>query len=290
MLGFRSEKAPQEDAEEEAQEAPQEDALGASAQEVALRYRLCTFLSDYGTSDEFVGVCHAVFARIAPEVRIIDVAHGVRGLRACAAVLEQALPYAPEAVHLAVCDPGVGTERRGLVLETALGPLVGPDNGLLLPAAARLGGVVRAFELRAPEYRLDDVSATFHGRDVFAPAAAHLALGVAPSAFGPPATGLVELAPARVESGEGWLEADVLRAEGFGNVQLAARAEHLSGLGSRVRVGDLEASVVRTFADIAPGELAVLVDSAGQLSVAVNQGSAWERLNRPSVVRLTRVE
>ena len=151
--------------------------------------RFVTFLSDFGLQDEFVGTCHGVIKRIAPDVQIIDLTHGIppRNVLHGALVLAKALEYVPLGVHLAVVDPGVGTSRRPLALEDGEGRLyVGPDNGLLIPAAEAGGGIAAAHELANPRYALDRVSRTFHGRDLFAPAAAHLALGVPPAELGPP--------------------------------------------------------------------------------------------------------
>ena len=143
--------------------------------------RPITFLSDYGLRDEFVGVVHAVIATIAPEARVIDLSHGVprQDVAAGARMLARSLPFAPAGVHLAVVDPEVGARRRAVALLTAEDErmLVGPDNGLLLPAADRFGGVAEAVEISASPWRLEPVSATFHGRDVFAPVAARLAAG-----------------------------------------------------------------------------------------------------------------
>jgi S-adenosylmethionine hydrolase len=221
---------------------------------------------------------------------VIDLSHGGRGVRAVAATLAQSVGFAPSgAVHLAVADPGVGTSRTGVVLVTASGALlVGPDNGVLVPAADALGGISDAFELTEPRFRLESVSATFHGRDIFAPAAAHLALGVDPSEFGPRVTALVRPAPPRLLVSDGVVEADVLRTDWYGNVQLAATAAHISSLGTRVRVNDRPAAVVRTFGDLSAGGLGVLVDASGHLSVVVNGGSAYEELDEPAHVRIVR--
>src|SRR5262249_39533656 len=148
-----------------------------------------TFLSDFGLQDDFVGTCHGVIATIAPDARVIDVTHGVRPGHVLqgALVLANTVPYMPSGVHLAVVDPGVGSSRRPLALRDREGRLyVGPDNGLLLPAAERFGGVTEAHELASAEYSVQPVSRTFHGRDLFAPAAAHLAAGVALEELGPP--------------------------------------------------------------------------------------------------------
>ena len=141
-----------------------------------------TFLTDFGLQDDFVGTCHGVIKRIAPEAEILDITHGVRpgAVLQGALVLANALPYMPSGVHLAVVDPGVGGTRRPLALQDGEGRLhVGPDNGLLLPAAEQFGGVAAVHELANPDYSLQPVSRTFHGRDLFAPAAAHLAQVVA---------------------------------------------------------------------------------------------------------------
>ena len=146
------------------------------------------FLTDFGLQDDFVGTCHGVIARIAPDARVIDVTHGIPPTQVLqgALVLSSTLPYMPVGIHLAVVDPGVGGARRPLVIADRDGRMfVGPDNGLLLPAAER-GGIVEVRELANPDYALETISRTFHGRDLFAPAAAHLANGVPLTELGPP--------------------------------------------------------------------------------------------------------
>src|SRR3954466_12066109 len=148
-----------------------------------------TFLTDFGLEDDFVGTCHGVIARIAPDVRVLDITHGIRPGRILqgALMLANTLAYMPVGVHLAVVEPGAGGIRRPLARRDGEGRLyVGPDNGLLLPAADRFGGVAEAHELANPAYALEHVSRTFHGRDLFSPAAAHLASGVALAELGPP--------------------------------------------------------------------------------------------------------
>ncbi|MGH3823781.1 MAG: SAM hydrolase/SAM-dependent halogenase family protein [Pseudonocardiaceae bacterium] len=242
--------------------------------------------TDYGYSDGFVAACHGVIARLAPHARVLDVTHAVPpgDVRRGSVVLADTLPWLPPAVHVAVVDPGVGTARRAIALISGEAVLVGPDNGLLLPAAAALGGVGAAYELADPAYRLPAVSATFHGRDVFAPAAAHLACGVRPDALGPavdPAT-LVAL-PAPICQVDGHqIRAEVLSVDHFGNVALAAGSSELDAIGLRVGSSAMlrrpdEAQQVRigtTFADVVPGELVLLVDSAGHLALACRDGSA----------------
>jgi S-adenosyl-L-methionine hydrolase (adenosine-forming) len=243
-----------------------------------MTYRWVSFTTDYGTLDGFVAVVKGVIAGIAPDVTVIDVTHQVpaQDVRQGAAVLAQTVPWLPPAVHLAVVDPGVGTQRRGIAVVAERGVLVGPDNGLLLPATDALGGLTAAYELADPAYRLAAVSATFHGRDVFAPAAAHLCLGLDPARLGPPVADPVRLPAPTVHIGPTGLRSEVLSVDGFGNVQLAATG--LGGLSGTVRVQGWLASVGRTFADVPGGELVVLADSAGHVAIAVNRGNAAARL------------
>ncbi|MEV4200382.1 SAM hydrolase/SAM-dependent halogenase family protein [Micromonospora globbae] len=196
--------------------------------------------TDYGLTDGFVAACHGVIARIAPAARVIDVTHLVppADVRRGAAVLAQTVPYLPVGVHVAVVDPGVGTARRGVALATPGGLLVGPDNGLLPEAADALGGVMGAVELTNPAWLAPRVSRTFHGRDVFAPVAARLALGAPLEEAGPavdPAE-LVRLPAPRVTVDAGGVTAEVLTVDHFGNVQLAAGAEVLERLPATVRL------------------------------------------------------
>jgi S-adenosylmethionine hydrolase len=241
-----------------------------------------TFLSDYGLTDDFVGVCHGVIARICPEARVIDLTHGVpRGdvLRG-ALILRGALGYLPIGVHLAVVDPGVGGERRAVALGLGDGRvLVGPDNGLLSLA----GAVAEAVDIGSSRFRLQPVSATFHGRDIFAPVAASLAAGAGLSEVGEaidPA-GLVALTLPVARDEDGVLVAHALYVDAFGNVQLDAEQLALpSGARVTVSVGGVSwpGTYGRTFADVPPGELVVYEDAYRWLSVAVNRGSAAERL------------
>jgi S-adenosylmethionine hydrolase len=248
--------------------------------------RPITFLSDYGLDDEFVGVVHAVIAHEAPTARVIDLSHGVprQSVLAGALMLARALPYAPPGVHLAVVDPDVGARRRAVALRTALDDrlLVGPDNGLLLPAADRFGWVIEAVEISTSTWRLEPVSATFHGRDLFAPVAARLAMGEAladaGTPFDPEELVRLELPTPRKGRKKGELIAHVMVIDGFGNVQLDAGPSDLetARLGHPVAVGrnDATARYLRTFADAEPGELLLYEDAAGMLALAVNGGEA----------------
>ncbi|MBU2662285.1 SAM-dependent chlorinase/fluorinase [Actinoplanes bogorensis] len=236
-------------------------------------YSWISFTTDYGTFDGFVAACHGSIARIAPQVRVIDVTHHVppADVARGAAVLAQTAPHLPPSVHVAVVDPGVGTSRRGVVLTTPGGLLVGPDNGLLIWAAEALGGIQAAHEIRTD----GTVSSTFHGRDVFAPAAARLALG--DKIEGPEINpdSLVRLPDPVVTLGDGWIEAEVLTVDRFGNVQLAAGGDMLSGLGTELMINaSVSARRGSTFADVGKGDLLVFEDSAGHVAIAVNNGRA----------------
>ena len=250
-----------------------------------------TFLTDFGLEDDFVGTCHGVIKRIAPDVQIIDITHGIYPGRILqgALALANALAYMPPGVHLAVVDPGVGTARRPLALRDREGRLyVGPDNGLLLPAVDRHGGVDAAHELANPEYALETVSRTFHGRDLFSPAAAHLAAGVSLAELGPPIApdALVRLEIPEPEIGQARMRATVLGVDRFGNVALNLTREHLERVavvpGMRVELaarGERYFAVAaRTFGDARPGDLILYEDSYRNVAVAVARGSAAELL------------
>ena len=242
-------------------------------------YGWISLTTDYGTFDGFVAACHGSIARIAPDVRVIDVTHHVppADVARGAAVLAQTAPHLPPSVHCAVVDPGVGTARRGIAVGTPNGVLVGPDNGLLVPAAEALGGLTTVVELTNKDWFLGDVSRTFHGRDVFAPAAARIAAG-APLTDGGPAIepdAVVRLPAPVITIGDGWIESEVLTVDRFGNVQLAATGGALSGLADELVVnGNVRARRGTTFVDVEQGDLLIYEDSAGQVAIAVNNGRA----------------
>ncbi len=247
-----------------------------------------TFLSDYGLEDDFVGVCHAVIAGICPDARVIDLTHGIprHDVRSGALVLRGALPYAPVGVHLAIVDPDVGGHRRAVAVTLADGrALVGPDNGLLALAAASGGGVIEAVDIAFSPFRLEPISATFHGRDIFAPVAAHLAAGAEVSDAGDPLDpdALVPLALPAARREHGALVAHAIYIDRFGNVQLNVGHDDLADsgfrLGQRVELshstgGRRQAQYVLTFADVPPGELLVYEDAYRMLAIAVSRGSA----------------
>jgi S-adenosylmethionine hydrolase len=243
-----------------------------------------SLLTDYGLADEFVGVCHGVIARICPPARIIDVTHGVapQDVLGGALRLRAALPYLPGGVHVAVVDPGVGSERRAVAIRCADGQvLVGPDNGLLWPACEHSGGIVEAVEISASPFRLEPVSATFHGRDIFAPVAAHLAAGRPLLEAGQPLDPdrLIRLELPRAQLVDGVLRARVLLVDRFGNLQLNCRQRDLPwSPGVQVDVASAPALYGTKFTDAGFGELILYPDAAGMLALAVNQGSAADRL------------
>jgi S-adenosylmethionine hydrolase len=248
-----------------------------------------TFLSDYGRGDDFVGVCHGVIARIAPEVRVIDLTHDVarHDVRSAAVILRRALPFCPAGVHLVVVDPGVGGTRRAVAIRVAEEDriLVGPDNGVLWPAAERFGGIVEAVDVAHSPHRLEPVSATFHGRDLFAPVAAQLAAGAPLGAAGEPVDpdDLVKLRLPMPHVEAEHVYAHVVSTDTFGNVALDV--EHDQGmavglrLGARVRVNGTPATYARTFEDVGPGELMLYEDAYRTLALAINRGSAQEFLD-----------
>ena len=222
---------------------PRSRPLSTTRRRADMQAPIITFLSDYGLRDEFVGVCHGVIVSICPQARVIDLTHGVRryDVRQGALILAQALFYLPVGVHLAVVDPGVGGDRRAVAVGLADGRLlVGPDNGLLSLAAARGEGIVEAVDIAASPFCLQPISATFHGRDIFAPVAAALAAGEPLSATGEPidATRLVTLELGEPRTQAGTLVAHVRDIDRFGNVQLDGLSEHLADLG--IEPGGLE--------------------------------------------------
>jgi S-adenosylmethionine hydrolase len=264
--------------------------------------RPVTFLSDYGTDDEFAGVCRAVIARIAPDARVIDLTHGIRrhDVRDGAIALVNALPFAPAGVHLAVVDPGVGTARRPVAVRVAEEDriLVGPDNGLLSLAWERFGGPVEAVDVATSEFRLEPASSTFHGRDLFAPVAASLAVGADLTEAGEPIA-VESLNALEIPAPRIWpdrIVAHVVRIDRFGNVALNVRHEDLAEgplrLGQSLAIESagerVGARFARTFEDVNPGELMLYEDSTSTLALAVNRGSAADllRLRRDDEVVL----
>lgn len=259
-----------------------------------------SFLSDFGLADEFVGVVHGVLAKLAPDSRVIDVGHGLaRGdVRAAALALTRAIQYLPEGVALVVVDPGVGSGRKALAVETGWGYFVGPDNGVLSPAVAMMGGATVMVSIDNPEARIPSPGETFHGRDVFAPAAALLASGEAAIRELGPELGPGEVQPLLLPLPE--TEGDMVVGEAwwvdrFGNVQTNIGPDDLGAIGLSpgsvltVRLGASLHSIpwVGAYADVEPGQPLIHVDSAGLIALAVRDGSAADRLNLAGGVSVT---
>lgn len=255
---------------------------------MALRYDTVSFLSDYGRADEFVGVVHSVIRALCPEVHVIDVTHDVPpfDVRAGGLTLARSAQYLCPGVVVAVVDPGVGSTRRAVAVEVGDGAsvLVGPDNGLLAPAVAMVGGATRAVWLNNPDYQLEAHGPLFDGRDVFAPAAAYLCQGVPLDELGE------EIEPAGLMPGtlpltreeDGGLVAEVLWVDRYGNAQLNVDPEELDALGSRFELrlssGTRSAARAHHFADIGTGAIGLITDSYGLVALAADRSSAAEEL------------
>ncbi len=251
-----------------------------------------SLLSDFGSRDPSAGIMRAVVAGICPEANVVDLTHDVDkfAIRDGALLLWSAAPYLPIGAHVAVVDPGVGTAREGVALLTARGDyLVGPDNGLLMPAAARLGGITAAHLLEEGRYALPDVSSSFHGRDLFAPAGAHLAAGVAIDKLGRSVDprGLIDLEWPRAQVRAGALQTQAIYLDTFGNVKLSALSDDLAAALPGLRFGERlllrfegsEAREValtwaRTFGEVPQGAPLLTADSYGRVALSIHQGSA----------------
>ncbi|MEE8484989.1 MAG: SAM-dependent chlorinase/fluorinase [Acidimicrobiia bacterium] len=249
-----------------------------------------SFLSDFGNADEFVGVVHGVIARIAPSTRILDITHGIGqgDIHGGAMALTRAVQYMPDGVFLAVVDPGVGTDRRAIAARTPVGYFVGPDNGLLAPAVAIVGGADLIVSLEEPQFQLPAKGGTFAGRDIFGPAAAVLASDQAEiEDLGPaldPGSIKPLLIPLAEPAGNGAVRGSVLWVDTFGNIQFNVSPEDLGALG--IKEGDdvlvsfnmEEFRVVwgLTYGDVEEGEAIIHIDSHGQIAIAVRGGRADE--------------
>jgi S-adenosylmethionine hydrolase len=262
-----------------------------------LRYDTISFLSDYGLVDEFVGVVHSVIRSIAPDVAVVDLTHGITpyDVRGGGLALARSTEYLCPGVVLAVVDPAVGTSRRPIAVEVGDGAsvLVGPDNGVLAPAVALCGGATRAVEITNPAYLLPTDAATFDGRDVFAPAAAHLCLGVDLSELGPPIDP-VSLFPAMVpltREEEGRLHAEVLWVDRYGNAQLNVDPDELEGYDDHVLLvmegSSRSARRVTTFAELDPNQIGLVVDSYGLVAIVLDRRSAAAELGLETASSVT---
>jgi hypothetical protein len=240
-----------------------------------------TLTTDFGTRDTYVAEMKGVILSLIRDVHVVDITHEVapHDILEGALALEAAAPRFPAGtIHVAVVDPGVGTARRGLTVAARDQLFVGPDNGLFTPFLA--DSRWRAFELGAAEFRRTAVSHTFHGRDIFAPASAHLARGVAPERLGPPVTDPVRLAWPDVRVSEGRIGGAVVHVDRFGNLVTSIHADAIAALGTGVaiRVAGKSLPLVRTYGDLGRGNPGALVGSTNRLEIAVNAGSAARAL------------
>jgi S-adenosylmethionine hydrolase len=242
---------------------------------------IVTLTTDFGEVDGTVGIMKGVILSIARDVRLVDLSHDIppQDVREAAYLLGSAAPYFPEgAIHLAVVDPGVGTERRPLIVSTPRACYVGPDNGLFTRPLAEPGA--QAWELDRPEFWLPEPSRTFHGRDIFAPVAAHLANGISPDAMGRPIADPVRLVltgPSR--RADGAIRGQVVHVDRFGNLITDVPAAWIAGEGWRCRIAEETIAGIRgAYASVEPGALLMLVSSGGTLEIAERNGNAARRL------------
>ena len=247
--------------------------------------RIITLTTDFGLKDPYVAEMKAVILSICPEANIIDVSHDIEkfNIRMASYFLSAAAAYFPkETIHIAVVDPSVGTERRALFIQTEQGFFVGPDNGVLVLAAQKQGiKIVR--EITNPTLMLPAVSNTFHGRDVFAPAAAHLANGVPPTSFGPETIEMIKPDFAKVTFDKGVLTGEILHVDGFGNIVTNIDQKSLTSINARgwveVALGrqKIKVKLGQTYAQAKGNKPLVLLGSQGYVEIAVNQGNAAEK-------------
>ncbi|HEU4344364.1 MAG TPA: SAM-dependent chlorinase/fluorinase [Candidatus Binatia bacterium] len=243
---------------------------------------LITLTTDFASKDPFVGVMKGVIFGIHPAARVVDLSHGLppQDVMAAALVLKHAAPYFPAGtIHVAVVDPGVGSARRPILIESGGSYFVGPDNGVL-SLAVESDKSARVFHLSNPAYHLRPTSATFHGRDIFAPAAAHLALRVSPEALGESLDGFAKIPWPRVAASELGIEGEILYIDGFGNLFTNIRESELVALPNKnliVRVGALVIDgIARNYSERKPGDYLALINSWGLLEIAINQGNAQQ--------------
>jgi S-adenosyl-L-methionine hydrolase (adenosine-forming) len=243
---------------------------------------MITLTSDFGLKDPYVAEMKGAILTINPDAKQVDITHDVEkfNIRMGAFMLASAAPYFPNGtVHLAIVDPGVGTKRRAIVVQTKAGFFVGPDNGILM-IAAQNQGVKHIYQLVNPKYMLPKVSSTFHGRDVFAPAAAYLDKGVAPHEFGPEVTDPVTPQYASVKKKGNVLIGEVLHVDGFGNVITNVSQKMLESPKTvKVKLRDVPITLAfaQTYAEAKPNEAIALFGSHGFLEFALNQGNAAEK-------------
>jgi S-adenosylmethionine hydrolase len=245
---------------------------------------MITLTSDFGLKDPYLAQMKGVILTINPNANIIDITHGVEkfNVRMGAFMLASVAPYFPlGTVHLAVVDPGVGTERRAILVQTKQGFFVGPDNGILI-LAAQHNGILHIYQITNPKFMLSQVSSTFHGRDIFAPFAAHVDMGVEPSEFGPEITDAVKPEYATVKQRNGSFFGEVLFVDSFGNVITNLYQRELSEtktVNVKMQNFTLNLPFCKTYAQAKPQQLIALIGSHGFLEIALNQASAAEKFH-----------
>ncbi len=253
------------------------------------RKPLITLLSDFGLRDPYVAEMKAVVLSVCPDALIVDISHEVDkyDVRTGAYTLARAAPFFPEGtIHVAVVDPSVGTERRPIIIESKRGFYVGPDNGLLM-LSARKEGVVHVYEIMNRKYMLKTVSKTFHGRDVFCPAAAHLAKGVKPSEFGPEISNPLVPTFAQSSVRDREIKCEVIHVDGFGNIVTNVNEEHLKAISAKegvrlsvvLKESDILVRMCSAYDDVPAGNPLTVMGSGGFLEVAVNRGNAAKNYN-----------
>lgn len=252
-----------------------------------MQSRLITLLTDFGLADGYVGIVKGVIYGIAPAARIVDLTHeiGPQDIRAGALVLRSAVSFFPrQSIHVAVVDPGVGSARAAIVVESAGGAFfVGPDNGILAPAVAAHGGVAGVWRIENSAYLRSTVSRTFHGRDIFAPAAAHLAAEVAAEKLGSPLSSMAPLTLPEPERAPACVRGEVIYVDHFGNLVTNISESDLEAVatpGLSVTVRNVpDVPLVSAYAHGAPGGLLAVINSWGLLEIAVRDGHAARQLN-----------
>ena len=247
--------------------------------------KIISLTTDFGNADPWVGIMKGVMLSINPELAIVDLTHGIRpqDIIGGSLALADSIPFFPvDAIHVAVVDPGVGSTRKPIVVRIGECYLMGPDNGLLWPAIERLGGFEKAWHITNQAFLIKPVSTTFHGRDIFAPVAAHLSLGTAASELGPEIEDLQKLILPRPVTKEGKVMGEVIMVDTFGNLITNICVENIGRLsGQKLTVminGRVIGSISRAYSDVPAGDVLALEGSSGRLEIACFKGNAAAHL------------
>ena len=259
--------------------------------------RIVTLLSDFGNRDQYVSEMKGSILSLCPSTTLIDISHEIEkfNIRMGAFVLATASAYfPPDTIHVAVVDPGVGGQRRGLLVETQRAIYIGPDNGILLPAALR-DGIREVYSIENRQFMRGPVSSTFHGRDVFAYAAGKIACGAEASEIGPKVTDPITVSLVGAESSQQKISCEVLAVDSFGNIATTASEKDLEAVGAKVgeelvmltKRRTFHLSVGKTYSDTAEGKPILLVGSYGLLELAINKANAAKRFRLSIGDRIT---